>query len=399
VSPPTVPVGIDDLHVYGSTLAVDAAAIVAARGRCADEVERLKLVRRSLAPSFEDPVTLAVNAARPILDEAGPVQLLVVATESGLDFAKPLSAYVHHHLGLPGSTFHLEVKHACFGATAALKLASSWVSTHPGQRALVIATDMARNTLGHPAEPVEGAGSVAMLVAAEPRVLILDGHEGFAAREIYDVRRPDPLLEVSNAELSLAAYLDLLEVAWEGFRASAGPGVLHELDHLLFHAPLEGLVRAGHRILVEDEIDDVAGHFDRCVRPSFLHCKELGNIYSGMLYAALAGLADSAPRPGAQVGLYSYGSGSGACFFGGRIGPAAHATVSAHGIADHLRARRTVDVPTYERVVHAHERSLSQPDVTPDLDLVPGLYDAAYAGTGRLVLDRVAGFHRTYRCS
>ena len=220
-----VTIGIDDLNVYGSTLAVDARAILAARGRPADFADRLCLVRRSLAPSWEDPVTLAVNAARPLVEGPDAFLLLIVATESGIDDAKPISSYVHRHLGLSEQTFHLEIKHACFGATAGLKLASVWAAAHPGQRALVVATDMARRAFDHPAEPVEGAGAVAMAVSEDPRVLALETHEGFAAREVYDVRRPTALMEVSNAELSLAAYLDLLEIAWEGYARPRGPSV------------------------------------------------------------------------------------------------------------------------------------------------------------------------------
>jgi 3-hydroxy-3-methylglutaryl CoA synthase len=390
-----VKVGIDDVNVWGSTLAVDAAAIVAARGRAPEEVARLELLQRSLPPPFEDPVTLAVNAARPLVEDAerDAFGLLVVATESGVDDAKPLSSYVHRWLGLSERTFHLEVKHACLGATAGLQLATSWVRTHPGQRALVIATDMARRAFDHPAEAVEGAGAVALAVAADPRVLVLDPDAAFAAREVYDVRRPARLLEVSDAELSLAAYLDLLEIAWEGYQEATG-AALSAFDWLLFHAPLTGLVRQGHRLLL-DGSPEGEWDFERRVRPSLGYCRQLGNVYSGMLYAALAGLVDAAPglAAGQRVALYSYGSGSGACFFAGDVGPAARETVGRHRIGEHLAARRVVDVATYERVVVAHEQSLSEPDFTPDPAWVPGILDS-YGG--RLVLEEVRGFWRSY---
>jgi 3-hydroxy-3-methylglutaryl CoA synthase len=388
-----VRVGIDDVNVWGSTLAVDARAIGAARGR-PDEADRLELLQRSLPPPFEDPVTLAVNAARPLVLEADAdaFGLLVVATESGLDDAKPLSSYVHRWLGLSERALHLEVKHACLGATAGLQLAMSWVRTHPGQRALVVATDLARRAFHHPAEAVEGAGAVALAVAADPRVLALDEAAGFAAREVYDVRRPARLLEVSDAELSLAAYLDLLEVAWEGYQEATGT-TLSAFDWLVFHAPLTGLVRQAHRVLLDG--GDFGGDFDRRVLPSLGYCRQLGNVYSGTLYAALAGLIDAAPglTSGQRVGLYSYGSGSGACFTGGSVGPAARETVGRHRIGAHLAARRIVDVPTYERIVVEHERSQSESDFEPDVDLVPGL---AEAYEGRLVLEEVRGYWRRY---
>lgn len=403
-------VGIDDLNVYGSTLAVDARAIHAARGTPVETADKLQLLRRSLPPPWEDPVTMAVNAARPLVDRPDAFALLIVATESGVDYAKPLSAYVHRHLRLSERAFHLEVKHACFGATAALQLAAAWVASHPDQRALVVATDMARRICGHPAEPVEGAGAVALAVSAEPRVLALAPHRGFASREVYDVRRPTSVLEVSDADLSLAAYLDLLEIAWDGYARAAGPGALARLDHLVFHTPIAGLVRQAYGLLTDPDGDapNAAAGFDRQVAPSLRYCRELGNVYSGSLYAALAGLVDGdadgdpdrAHPLGHTVGLYAYGSGSGACYFAGRLADGARERVARHRIGRHLAERRICPVPTYERIVEAHEQSLTEPAFVPDRALAPpGHFDDAYAGRGRLVLDRVTDFHRSYTWS
>jgi 3-hydroxy-3-methylglutaryl CoA synthase len=277
-----LPIGIDDLNVYGSTLAVEAEDIVAARGFLIGRAQSLKLLRRSLPPSFEDPVTLAVNAAKPLVDALGPdaFGLLLVATESAIDYAKPVSSYVHRYLGLPDSCFHLETKHACFAGTGALHLAADWVRARPERRALVVTTDMVRTLFGHPAEPAEGAGSTAMVVACEPRLLELEGWAGFAAREVYDVTRPTPTLELVHAELSLAAYLDLLESAWEHYRAIACAPAYEALDYLVFHTPLIPLVEQAHRLLMDSEAvegpDDVL--FERKVGPSLRYCRELGNI-------------------------------------------------------------------------------------------------------------------------
>jgi 3-hydroxy-3-methylglutaryl CoA synthase len=397
-------VGIDDLNVYGSTLSLDALVLAEARGVAAKTIEALELVRRSLPPPFEDPVTLAVNAARPLIDAAEePYTLLIVATESGIDFAKPLSSYVHHHLALPSGCRHIEVKHACYGATAALRLASSWVQSHPRAHALVIATDMARRLFGDPAEPAEGAGAVAMSVAANPRVLTLDPEGGVSAREIYDVMRPNPVLETIHSELSLAAYLDLLEDAWEAYAAIAGEAAAESFEHVVYHTPLTPLVKQAHATWLSATGRDgepARESFDRMVRPSLRFCRELGNLYSGCLYAALAGLVDArevdAP---ARIGLFSYGSGSCAEFFSGTIERAAHSTLARHRIAEHLAQRRAVSFEAYERLVLSSEESLTAAHFLPDRELVAGLFDEAYAGRKRLVLERVKDYYRAYAWS
>lgn len=406
-------VGIDDLNVYGSTLAVQSQSIADARGVPASDLERFELVRRALTPNFEDPVTLAANAARPLVDAygRGAFDLLIVATESGIDDAKPVGAYVHHHLGLSERCFHVETKHACFSATAALTLAAPWVEAHPGSRALIIATDMARRLFGLPAsvakiasgaEIAEGAGAVAMAITAAPRVLALEPHRGFAAREVFDVRRPSRILEVADPELSLAAYLDLLELSWAHYTETAGPKAFDELAYFLFHTPLVGLVQHAHRVLVElnQELGsaETRAHFERHVRPSVRYAQELGNIYSGSLFAALASLIDHVAEipPNTRVGLYSYGSGSCASFFSGEVLQGAKSIVGRHGIADHLAKRRVVDVETYEDIVLETEDGLTAPDFVPTPELVPGLYDEAYRGRSRLVLERVEDHHRSY---
>jgi 3-hydroxy-3-methylglutaryl CoA synthase len=395
-----IPVGIDDLNVYGSSLTVQAADLARARGNAPAAAAGIGLLRRSLPPAFEDPVTLAANAARP-LDLAG-VGLCVVATESGVDFAKPVSSYLQRWLGLSERCRHVEMKHACYAGTAALGLAAAWVRERPERRALVVMTDMARRLFGDPAEPAEGAGAVAIIVSARPRVLALDPWSGVAAREIYDVMRPTPTLETIHAALSLAAYLDLLEVAWAGYAEEAGPGAFARLERFAFHTPVAPLVRQAHGLLVETHEPDVsteelAARFERQVAPSLTYTRELGNTYSACLYAALAGLVDSGFV--GRTGLYSYGSGSCAELTSGVIGELAAETVGRHGIAARLAARRTVDVPTYERLVAEHEAGLVKAEHVPDRDLVPGLYDEAYRGRGLLVLESVRAHYRAYAWS
>jgi 3-hydroxy-3-methylglutaryl CoA synthase len=403
-----VPVGIDDLNLYGTTLSIDNALVSAARGT--DRyLDLVRIKRRSIAPPFEDPVTLAVNAALPLVEAAGrdAFELLIVATESGFDFGKPLSSYVHRHLGLATRCRNLEVKHACYGGTAALQLAVAWLraGTAPGRKALVVTTDLPGNQFGEPAELTPGTGAVALSLSTEPRVLALDDAAGYAALEVYDTARPTATGHWVDEVLSLGAYLDLLEESYAHFRDQVPASSLdQDLDHLVYHMPLESLIRKAHGVLLEahgDEPDGdaVARSFERMVQPSLSYCSETGNIFSGTLYAGLASLVDSGPRPRARVGLYSYGSGSCGEFFAGTLGQDARATVGAHGIASHLGARRALTLEQYERIVRDREAIAGVAEWTPARDLPEGHYEEAYAGRHRLVLDSVKDFYRRYAWS
>src|SRR5262245_34053967 len=133
-----IPVGIDDLNLDAGTLSLEASELAVGRGQDPRQLERLQLLRRSVLPPLEDPVSLAVNAAWPVLEgvDRSKVRLMLLATESGVDFAKPLSSYVHQHLRLPANCRHLELKHACYAGTVALRMACSWLQQNPGQIAL-----------------------------------------------------------------------------------------------------------------------------------------------------------------------------------------------------------------------------------------------------------------------
>lgn len=406
------PVGVDDLNVDGSTLAVDTAVIAEARGLGDRDLEVVGFDRRSLLPPYEDPVTLAVNAALPLVESAGRdvFELLIVATESGLDWGKPLSTYVHRHLRLGARCRNLEVKHACYGGTAAIQLATAWTRTDEaaGKKALVVMTDVARPHFGDPGELTAGTGAVAVAVAAEPRILAIEPGSGYSSREVYDVARPTATGEWGDPVLSIAAYLDLVEEAWESYRRVTGTteGIDARFRYLLFHTPLISLVQDAHRLLLEADHDVLSGKevlrsFERMVRPALGYARELSNIYSGSVYCLLAGLLDgvAALDPAGRIGVCSYGSGSCAEIYGGRAPESARPTVRRHRIGERLAARRPVDFAQYERLVRETATVLVAPDYEPSRDFVPGLFEGSYAGRERLVLRRIENHHRQYAWS
>lgn len=404
----SVVAGLEQLNVYGSSLQVDFREVAAARGIAEKEFRNVRFDRRSVLPLFEDPVTLAVNAARPIVapDIRRDIELCIVATETGLDYGKPLSTYVQEQLGLGPHCRNFEIKHACFGGTAALHTALSFVRTSPAKKALVVMTDIARCHFGDMAEITAGAGAVALLVSTTPRIATVSPVTGRASKEVYDVARPTPTSEHNDPVLSLYAYLDLVEQAWEHYRAGSGATrVDSAFDYMLYHAPLTSLVERAHRVLLDagsDEVDSdvAAASFAKMVAPSLRYNRALGNIYSGSLYASLAGLIDnrelSLPA-GTRVGCFSYGSGSCSELFALELLPQARETLAAVGIEQHLEVRRRLAVADYERLAADLEQAMTLADLVPDFTAQRNLYDEAYAGRHRLVLDRVEHHRRHYR--
>src|SRR5699024_3259031 len=293
-------------------------------------------------------------ATAPIIERCGTegIRTLLFATESGTDQSKAAGLAVHSLLGLPSQMRIVEFKEACYSATAALQAAVGIVTRSPGQRVLVIASDVARYELDSPGEPTQGAGAVAMLVGADPRLVEIEPVSGLNSAEVDDFWRPnDSSTAIVDGALSVSAYLDALTGAWEDLAAQGGPAI-DEIDRVLYHQPFTKMAKKAQAHLAEltgTELNTDSGAGDACgaasagagggasaqgsdtgaqgprdtgLATSTLYNRRLGNSYTASLYAGLCSLLDhDEDLAGKRVGLFSYGSGSVGEFLTGRVVP------------------------------------------------------------------------------
>ncbi|MGN9788213.1 hydroxymethylglutaryl-CoA synthase family protein [Nonomuraea sp. ZG12] len=402
--------GIEAINAYVGRAYTDVRALFDARGLDVSRFDNLMMRQRSVNLPCEDPVTNAVNAARPLLDALAPeekdrIELLVVGTESGLDFGKPISTYIHHHLGLNPACRSFEVKHACYGGTAALQSAAAVVgaSPIPGVKALAIATDAASGTAKSTYwEPSEGAGAVAMLVGEDARVLRLDaGASGYHTFEVMDTARPRHDTDTVDPDLSLLAYMRCVEECFAVYEQRVtGADIVDTFDYLALHTPFAGMVKGAHRMLLRKLKGlgprEIEADFEARVVPSLAYGVRVGNTYSAALYLALCSLIDNggfdAPK---RAGLFSYGSGCASEFFSGVI-PAQ----GRSGIAQALDDRHEITVKEMDALTElSADRAFGVRDAVLDPKPYGDLYEDAFGGRGLLVLDRIADFHREYRWS
>lgn len=406
-------VGVEGIHAYLGRACVDVRMIFEYRGLDLKRFGNLLMNKKSVCLPCEDPVTNAVNAAKPLVDSLEPsrrekIELLIVSTESGLDFGKSLSTYVHDYLGLGRCCRLFEVKQACYGGTAALQMAANFVASRaaPGAKALVVATDITRSTAKHTyAEPSQGTGAVAMIVGDEPHVLELDfGANGYCSYEVMDTCRPDVHVEIGDPDLSLLSYLECLEQSFRSYAERVeGADFQSAFDYLVFHTPFGGMVKGAHRTVLHGlkvPRESIERDFERRVAPSLTYCAEVGNIYSASIFLALLGLIDAVPLDSARrVGLFSYGSGCASEFYSGIISPEGQRMVRALGLADALRRRHQLDMAQYERLLELNsEWMFGVCDRRVDVSAYRDIYDRQFAKSGLLVLDSVEpNYHRKYR--
>jgi hydroxymethylglutaryl-CoA synthase len=404
-------VGIEKIDAYPGALALDLEDLARARDHDpADLRDNLLVRRRSLNPIWEDPVTMAVNAARGMLgdDDRQRVELLIVATESSVDQGKAIATWAHRFLQIQPNCRLFEAKQACYGATSALMMAAHWLmaGTSPGAKALVIATDQSRMNIYEPYEYVNGAGAVAMLVSLEPRVLELElSTAGYWSVEAADTFRPTSMVEMGNGEQSLYCYLDALEGAFEHYRRKSGEAFSDLDSHFqkhLYHVPFGGITFQAHRTLLRHwkrmKKSEAWEHFARKSLPALTYNRQVGAVYSGSTFLALMGLLDACDdlQPGQRVGIYSYGSGSIGEFYSGLVCPEARETVAAAGLARRVQERQEVSVAEYEALERERHNRIDCGTYRPYLGGLDGLYERAYEGQGRLVLRGVQDHFREY---
>lgn len=367
---------------------------------------------RSVNPPYEDPVTMAVNAAKPMItdEDRAAIELLIVGTESGVDQEKPISAWVHRYLGLRSNCRTFEIKHACYGGTAALQMALSWVASgHSGNaKALIITTDESRAHPGKPYEYVLGAGAAAVLVSKEPRFFQVEvERSGYFTNEVDDLTRPTSRIETGNSETSLLSYLEALEGAYSHYVERAG--IIVDFDvyfkRNIYHVPFGGITFLAHKTLLRRDAQaskaEAWSDFERKSLPALRYARRMGGTLSSSVFIALVGVLDDSTEldAGDRIGVYSYGSGSCAEFYSGLVGTDARQIAHAACLETLLDDRYNLSVHEYEDIEHARDAAIDRGDFQTATDGLDGWYDQHYRDRGYLVYRGNREYFRQYAWS
>ena len=293
--------GVSALSVYVPRLRVPLQAWCDWTATPWDKVQ--SVVGRSfrVVGQHENVYTMAANAVLRLIrsNDVDPREIgwLGLGTESSTDNAvgavivRGMVDQALDKLGLPRLSRQLEVpefKHACLGGIYALKSALRYVSSDGRERrALVVSSDVAEYERGSTGEQTQGAGAVAALVEAKPRLFAVDLEhagsasdyrgpdfrkpfarhfaEGYASR----TRRPSDF-PVFSGKYSTVSYLDetvhAVESMLERLGVSAGQ-YYRDVKALFFHRPyhlmpiqamsflyVRGLARGDHH---HDELEQL----------------------------------------------------------------------------------------------------------------------------------------------
>ncbi len=416
-----VPVGIEAMNVFGGTAYLDVMELAKYRQLDSARFENLLMNEKAVALPYEDPVSYGVNAAKPVVDalaeeEKERIELLITCTESGIDFGKSISTYIHHYLELDRNCRLFEIKQACYSGTAGLQMAINFIlsQTSPGAKALVVTTDISRfMTIGSGSgisedasfsEPSSGAGAVAFLVSETPALLQIDvGANGYYGYEVMDTCRPVTDSEAGDADLSLMSYLDCCEQAFLQYQKRVhGADYRETFQYLSFHTPFGGMVKGAHRSMMRKMVKATAAEiekdFTQRVMPGLEYCQRVGNIMGATVFLSLASAIDNGdfdfPK---RIGIFSYGSGCCSEFYSGTVTPDGKKCLQRFGINEQLNRRYRLSMDEYEVLLKGSGAvRFGTRNVDLDYQLIPGAYDAIQ-NKQQLFLEKIEDFHRVYR--
>lgn len=384
-------IGIDKMGFATSQYVLEMADLAKARHQDPEKYSKgLMLDALSITPITDDIVSLAASAASDILDESdkATIDMVILATESGIDQSKAAAVYVHSLLAIQPFARAIEMKEACYAATAGLNYAKLHVEKYPESKVLVIASDIAKYGIGSSGESTQGAGAVAMLVSANPRIMSLNDDNVAQTRDIYDFWRPNysntPFVD---GMFSTRQYLDSLKTTWSVYQ-NRYQANLNDYAAFLFHLPypklaLKGLNKIMDKSLEQETKDRLTENFEQ----SITYSRQVGNIYTGSLYLGLLSLLENTTtlKAGDKIGFFSYGSGAVSEIFSGNL---------VEGYEKMLRSDRLANLKTRTKLSVANYEKLFYEDVKLD-ESGSAIFDDYQ--TGPFYLDKIDQHKRLYK--
>ncbi|MCT3602451.1 hydroxymethylglutaryl-CoA synthase [Lactobacillus acidophilus] len=316
-------VGIDKIGLFTPNKYVDMVDLAHARNQDPNKfLIGIGQSEMSVADQTQDAVSMGINATMKYIDriDKDKVGLLVLGTESGIDQSKSASLFVKTALKLKPEVRTFEVKEACFGLTAAVMIARDFVRVHPDQTAIVIGSDIARYGVNTGGEVTQGAGSVSMLIKADPKILALnDGHSAYS-EDINDFWRPNASrVAMVNGKYSTQVYLDFFKKTFNDYKKQKNLET-SAFDAIVYHLPFTKMGLKANRIAVEDQDQAVTENLETSFEASKQLSRRVGNIYTASLYMSLLSLLENGNlAAGSLIGLFSYGSGAMGEFYSGNL--------------------------------------------------------------------------------
>ncbi len=428
-------VGIDAIQFDVPKLYLPIPELAEQRNIEPDKLTKgLGLQKMSILDVSQDVITLGANALLKLIQQEqlqlDEIAKIYVGTESGVDNSKPVASYIieliENKLGTKAFQ-HCDVvdlTFACIGAVDALQNCVDFIRLHPTKKAIVIATDFAKYDLNSTGEYTQGAGAVAMVVAANPKIIAFSTETGVATSGVFDFFKPKQTLlksvitgndsnenwfDVLETEITLVkdqpvydghysntCYIDRITAAYDHYKKeSQQSGILfNDWAFIFMHLPycfqgrrtfIEIYAQENQHLLeqtagenTKEKIKGLAKSqaYQKLVAekiyPTEIASGAVGNLYTGsiflgMLSALYYAATNEKQLSNEKVGFIAYGSGSKSKVFEGTLQKEWKAQIGKTKLFEQLELRTAVDFKTYERL---HKKELKTAVLKPQNEFI-----------------------------
>ena len=359
-------IGIDLISFYSSNQYLDLKSLAEARGFNAKKFyDGIGQEQMCISANDEDAITMGANAAVKIIEDCdkSSIETVLFCTESSVDQSKSGGIFIHKLLDLPSNCRVVELKQACYSATAALQMACGLVSRHPMKSVLIIAADIAHYELNSPGESTQGCGAVALLVKHDPRILAVEPASGCYTTNSVDFWRPNHLkTPIVNGKRSTFTYIKSAKECWKNLVA-ASDICFDDVAAFCYHLPFSKIAETAH-----NKVAKVAGSLKSDaeliaqLEPSLFYNKKIGNSYSASTYISFCSLLDhSLDLTNQKVAFFAFGSGSVGEFFYGKIVEGYKSVLYTTQHAQLFKAQNEISFKEYLRL-HAYRNKDQRDD-------------------------------------
>lgn len=348
-------IGIDKIGFYAPQYYLDMVKLAEKRGIDPDKFTiGIGQDEMAVPPTTQDTVTLAANAALQVIDEEDKekIDLVLFGTETGVDHSKSAAVFLHELLGLNPYARSVELKQACYSATAGIQMAKGHIALNPDSKVLVIGSDIARYGLKTGGEATHGAGAVAMVISKDPKLIALEKESTYYTNDIMDFWRPlysDTAMV--DGKFSNEQYIHFFNTVWDKYKEESGR-TLADFAAMTFHVPYTKMGIKALRTIMDEASPEVQDRIKENYQTSIIYNRKVGNIYTGSLYLSLLSLLEQTEnlKAGDRIGLYSYGSGAVGEFFSGILQPDYKEHLNVGGHKQVFENREEVTVEEYEEI-------------------------------------------------
>ena len=403
-------------------------------------IKGLGLHKMSFPDVHQDVVTFAANAVYKLIQQENlnpsEIARIYVGTESSVDSSKPIASYVsallEQQLG-EGTLRYcdtLDMTFACIGAVDALQTTLDFIRLNPTKKAIVVATDNAKYDLNSTGEYTQGAGAIALLITANPKIVSFSQEVGVSSQGVFDFFKPrryvskneilnttdNPewfgILEneiafykeqpVFDGQYSNQCYINRITEAYFHYKEITNQSgtLFNNWENILMHLPYCFQARrtfveiyAKENNLTDDiktisKSDDYQAFVNKTIFPSEIASGQIGNMYTGSIFLGLLStlcyhFQNEAEIQNKKFGFIAYGSGSKSKVFEAQVEANWKSAIEKVQLFETLDNSTEIDFGTYISL-HKKERnhSVLQPKNEFVLDFIekenPVLVGARY---------------------